>query len=170
MVDETAGESLRRGLAIELVPNCSLSPRQALGFFASLCVVTFTIAGFFVAQGLWPVLPFAGLEMAVLGWALHASLRRRKCTQTIMVTEHEVEVVTRDDRGARSASFPRHWARMRLVRGRGWLPSRLLIESHGRSCEVGRLLTEEERRGLHSRLAQVVGGRSESPEIDAAAR
>lgn len=168
MVDETAGGSLRRGLAIELVPNCSLSPRQALAFFASLCVVSFTIAGYFVAQGLWPVLPFAGLEMAVLGWALHASLRRRNCTQTITVTEDEVEVVTRDARGERSVAFPRHWARTRLVPGRGWHPSRLVIEAHGRRCELGGLLTEEERRGLHARLRQVVGGLSESPDIEVA--
>ena len=170
MVGETAGAGSRRGLAIELVPNCSLTPRQALAFFASLCVVSFTIAGFFVAQGLWPVLPFAGLEMAVLGWALHASLKRRGYTQTITVTDEAIEVVTRDARGAREESFPRHWARTRLVRARGWHPSRLLIESHGRSCEVGGLLTEEERRGLHDRLRSMIGGTSESPALQPAAR
>lgn len=168
VVDETAGAGARRGLAIELIPNCSLTPRQALGFFASLCVVSFAIAGFFVARGLWPVLPFAGLEMAVLGWALYASLRRRRCTQTITVTDEAIEVVTRDARGARTESFPRHWARARLVRARGWHPSRLVIESHGRSCEIGGLLTEEERRGLHSRLRHVIGGVNESPALNVA--
>lgn len=165
---ETAGDDLRRGLAIELIPNCSLTPRQAAACFASLCVVSFAVAGFFAAQGLWPVLPFAGLEMAVLGWALGASLRRRRCTQTITVTDREIRVVTRNGKGSRSAAFPRHWARVRLVGAPGWQPSRLVIESHGRTVEVGGLLTEEERRDLHARLQRVVGMVSESPRPGAA--
>lgn len=168
VMGETAGDDIRHGLAIELVPNCSLTPAQAFGFFASLCFVSFTVAGYFAAQGLWPVLPFAGLEMAVLGWALNVSLRRRRCTQTITLTEDEVRIVTRDACGARSMAFPRHWASPRLVRARGWHPSRLVIESHGRACEVGGLLTEEERRSLHARLQRVVGMVNESPRLQAA--
>jgi len=165
VLGETAGSDARRALAIELVPNCSLTPRQALAFFASLCIVTFAIAGLLAARGLWPVLPFAGLEMAVLGWGLHASLRRGRCTQTITVTDSEIKVVTRDGRRSRSAAFQRHWARVRLIRQRSWHPSRLVIESHGRSCEVGGLLTEEERHGLHARLQRVVGMVNESPRF-----
>jgi uncharacterized membrane protein len=32
------------------------------------------IAALMATQGFWPVLPFAGLEMLVLGWALAISL------------------------------------------------------------------------------------------------
>jgi len=165
---ETAAVGPRQGLAIELVPNCSLTTRQASAFFASLCTVSFTIAGIFVLRGLWPVLPFAGLEMALLGWALVTSLKRRGYIQTITVTERDVEIVTRDAGGTRSAAFPRHWARVRLLRGGGRHPSRLMIESHGRACELGRLLTEEERRGLHARLQRLVGMVAESPRLGAA--
>lgn len=42
-------------------------------FFASLWLVCFGIAALFTAQGFWPVLPFAGLEILVLGWALACS-------------------------------------------------------------------------------------------------
>lgn len=168
VVDETAWAGARRGLVIRLVPNCSLTPRQALAFFASLCLVSLAIAGFFAARGLWPVLPFAGLEMALLGWAMCASLRRRKYTQTITLTHEAVEVVTCDARGARAETFRRHWARARIVRAGSWHPSRLLIESRGRRCEVGGLLTEDERCGLHARLLSVIGGIDESPGLEAA--
>jgi uncharacterized membrane protein len=62
--------------------------------------------------------------------------------------------------------FPRHWARVKL-RGpqSSRHPSRLVIESHGRACEVGRFLTEEERRNLASRLQLLVGKTSESPAL-----
>lgn len=145
-------------VSIHVVPNCSLTPRQARTFFGIVCAGSFAIAGLFAANGLWPVLPFAGLEMAVLAYALNASLKRGRCTQTITLTETEVRVVTRGPKGEREAAFPRHWARTRLVRSHGWHPSRLLIESHGRACEVGSVLTEEERHGLHRRLRELVGG------------
>lgn len=158
MSEATPPAARQDEVSIHIAPNCSLTPRQAAVFFGVVCAGSFAIAGLFAARGLWPVLPFAGLEMAVLGWALSASLKRRRCTETITLTASEVEVVRRDPRGDRRIAFPRQWARARLVTAHGWQPSRLLIESHGRSCEVGRLLTEEERRGLHRRLAQLVGG------------
>ena len=52
---------------IELRPNCSLSPRGARLFVLSLAATTFGIAGFFAWQGYWPVLPFAGFEIGLLG-------------------------------------------------------------------------------------------------------
>lgn len=165
VTDAPSGTAAADEVSIHVVPNCSLTPRQAGTFFGFTCAGSFAIAGMFAASGFWPVLPFAGLEMAVLAWALHASLRRGRCTQTITLTETEVRVVTHDPQGDRQAAFPRHWARATLVRSQGWLPSRLLIESHGRACEVGRLLTEEERRGLHLRLARLVGARNETPPL-----
>lgn len=166
--DATPEAATQCEVSIHITPNCSLTPRQAAAFFGVVCVGSFAIAGVFAARGLWPILPFAGLEMAILGWALASSLKRRRCTQTITLTESEVEVVTRDPRGDRRMAFPRPWARARLVTAHGWHPSRLLIESHGRSCEVGRELTEEERHGLYRRLAQLVGGQGRSLPLGAA--
>ncbi|MCU0977506.1 MAG: DUF2244 domain-containing protein [Steroidobacteraceae bacterium] len=167
MVTDAPPGSAAGEIAFHVAPNCSLTPRQAGMFFGFVCAGSFAIAGVFAANGLWPVLPFAGLEMAVLAYALRASLRRGRCTQTITLTDSEVRIVTRDPAGDRQAAFPRHWARARLVRSHGWHPSRLLIESHGRACEVGRLLTEEERHGLHRRLAGLVGRPSETPPLAA---
>jgi uncharacterized membrane protein len=167
VTDAPSGTAAAGEVSIHVVPNCSLTPRQAGMFFGFVCAGSFAIAGMFAANGFWPVLPFAGLEMAVLAYALRASLRRGRCTQIITLTDTEVRVVTRDPRGDRQAAFPRHWARARLLRSHGWHPSRLVIESHGRACEVGGLLTEEERRGLHLRLARLVGGTSETPPLTA---
>ena len=43
--------------------------------------------------------------------------------------------------------------------------SRLTIESHGRACEVGRFLTDDERCRLAARLERLVGKTSESPAL-----
>ena len=153
---------------IQLTPNCSLTPRAAAFFFGSLCTVTFSIALVMTLRGgLWPIFPFAGLEMLVLGWALRASLQRRHWLQVITVTDDQVAVETRERNTHDRIVFPRHWAQVKLRRADTHLhPSRLTIESHGRSYEVGGFLTEEERRALAGRLMRSVGRVNESPPLD----
>jgi hypothetical protein len=58
---------------IELAPNCSLTPQGARLFVGSLAAATFGLAGFLALRGLWPVLPFAGLEIGLLAWAVRSS-------------------------------------------------------------------------------------------------
>jgi len=151
---------------IDIAPNCSLSARGAAVFFGSLCFVSFAIAGLLAARGFWPVLPFAGLEMALLGWALRLSLRRRHHRETIIVSEADVRIESRDRSHYVEVVFPRHWARVKLRRPHSRLhPSCLTIESHGRRCEVGSFLTEQERRGLAQRLTRLIGRTDESPSL-----
>ena len=151
---------------IELAPNCSLTPRGARLFVGSLAATTFGLAAFFALQGLWPVLPFAGLEIGLLAWAVRSSMRRGEEREVIVVSDSDVAIERRAPTGSGLTVFPRHWARVKL-RGpqTAARPSRLMIESHGRACEVGRFLTEEERRGLARRLQRLVGNTSESPVL-----
>jgi len=161
------GPKVNQVLTIQLSPNCSLTPRGAALFFGGICLVSFSIALAMTLKGLWPVFPFAGLEMALLGWALYSTLQRRHYSQTITVTEDRVAVQTQRRKLYEQVVFPRHWAQVRLRRAATHLhPSRLTIESHGRSYEVGSFLTEEERRALASRLMRSVGRINESPPLE----
>jgi len=156
-------------LMIQIAPNCSLRPQSAALFFMSICLVSFSIAATFALHGMWPILPFAGLEMLVLGWALRVSLRRRHHSQTILLTDDRIRIETRDEKGIEQIEFTRHWARVTLRAADIRLhPSRLTIESHGRWCEVGRFLNEEERRALAGQLTRAIGRISESPPLSSA--
>jgi uncharacterized membrane protein len=151
---------------IEIAPHCSLSTRGAGWFILSVAVPTFGLAGALTLKGYWPILPFAGLEMAVLVWALKVSLDRRHHRQIVQVDDARVSVTSRDYEQSSEVVFPRHWAQVKLRRPvSGLHPSRLTIESHGRRCEVGNFLTEQERHGLAMRLGRLIGPINESPTL-----
>ena len=151
---------------IVIGPNCSLSVRGAVLFFLTACAPCFGVAGVLSFLGFWPVLPFAGLEMLLLGAALRISLARRNHRQTIVVSESDVAVQSKIGKIDSEVVFPRHWAQVKLRRSTSRLhPSRLVIESHGRQCAVGDFLTEEERRGLYSKLSKLIGRVNESPTL-----
>jgi uncharacterized membrane protein len=152
---------------IELQPNCSLKPAGAMLLFVSTCLFSMGFALFFVVRGFWPVLPFAALEMLALGLALQASMRRGNYSQTVLITDSQISVVTRSRHGAQKQEFARHWAKVRLrspPRRHG--TSQLTIESRGRVYEVGSFLTEEDRCRLAERLRYLVGGMNESPPLE----
>jgi uncharacterized membrane protein len=152
---------------IELAPHCSLAPSQARLLFACICAGCLGVAAFLSLQGYWPILPFAGLEMAVLGLALRLSMQRRHQLQTIDVSDDEIRVRSlRKGRCVADVVFPRHWSRVKLRRAfTPSHPSRLTVESQGRVCEVGQFLTEEERRGLAAQLGSLIGRIGESPPL-----
>jgi uncharacterized membrane protein len=149
----------------DLAPHCSLSTRGALLFFGSVCVATFGVAGAASALGFWPVLPFAGAEMALLGWALYANMQRRHQHESIDISENEV-VIEYSTGTPHRVVFPRHWARVKILRTKSPLQrGQLVIESHGRAYEVGKFLTEEERRHLAANLRRLIGDMNQSPAL-----
>ena len=153
-------------LVLEISPNCSLSVRGALIFFVLTCIAPLGIAAVLAAKGFWPILPFAGLEIALLGWALKSGLERRFHRQTITVTAQDVSIESCVRERCARVVFPRHWAQVKLRRPAAWQhPTRLTIESHGRQCELGGFLTDEERRGLALRLQRLIGRVNESPSL-----
>jgi uncharacterized membrane protein len=148
--------------SFELRPNSSLTPRAAAWFYGSLVAVLLCVAIGCTVLGFWPVLPFAGLEAALLIGAVHWVQRRGRAREYIRVDAASVVVEKclpgrRGDDTSVAYAFQRPWTRVELRRGQPahW-PSRLLFSSRGRSVEVGAFLTDGERRGLKNRLAELL--------------
>jgi uncharacterized membrane protein len=151
-------------------PNCSLSWRGVVRFYMSMVVVSFGIALVFAIQGAWLILPFAGLEMLVLGAALYVVARRAYRWQSVSIHADRVVITEHDQSSERQQTFQRAWAQVRLepARIKGY-PPRLFIRSHGRAVEIGGYLAdaEKEHLALELRRAMWPSGASASAAVSA---
>jgi uncharacterized membrane protein len=122
-----------------------------------MVAVSFGIAGAFALNGAWLVLPFAGLEMLILGAALYSVARRCASWQLITIDADTINIYVSVSAEAPLATLKRAWARLELrTEENKWYPPRLTIRSHGQVVEIGRCLNEAERRSLASKLSKVL--------------
>jgi len=138
-------------------PNCSLNGRQACAVYLLQVGVGLGIAGGFAAFDLWPILPFAGLELLALGACLYLCMSDARRQEVIQVQEVLV-IITKSRHGlTRSWLFQRGWAQVKLLRPRvGWYSSRLVIRSHGNSVTLGAFLNEEQRVRLAADIGHAI--------------
>jgi uncharacterized membrane protein len=130
-------------------PNQSLSWHGVLRVYAVIASCLLAISVMFALKGFWPVLPFAGLELLVLGAAFYLCHLRSQWCEVISINADHVRV----EKGRRHAEerweCPSFWARVQLEKSPiAWYPSRLEIAYQGRRVEIGRFLSEEERAAL----------------------
>jgi len=141
-----------------LAPNIAPDWAQTQRIFIGLCVVCLTVAGACALAGLWPVLPFAGLELTALWVALYVSARRALDREVIHVTGSEVVVEKGRGRVEQAWRFERAWTEVRLqAPRRRWHGPQLLLRSRGRSVSLGEFLEPEELRSLARELAACIG-------------
>ena len=138
-------------------PNCSLPWRHVVRFYLGVVTVSLTIAIGFALKGAWMILPFAGLEMLVLGAALYVVAHRAAQWQTISIRGDSIVVEKHGSKQEQFETFQCAWAQVELepatIKGH---PARLVIRSHGRATEVGACLNEKEKKQLAEDLRQAV--------------
>ncbi len=124
--------------------------------FAGVAAFVITLGIGFSLAGAWLVLPFAGLEVAVVGAVLYLLFRHADDHDLIIIHHDRVTVVRRQGGREQHEEFQRYWIKVKLQRGRSWYPSRLSIGSHGRFVAIGTDISEEERRALGARLNELL--------------
>ena len=132
--------------------NNSLSSTDRLRVFACVFAFSMSIALAFAAFGAWPVIPFTGLEMAVLYAAFRYVDRHAADYEIIEIKDDSVRVETRVGSQVQSVELNRHWAQLVTNDSSGEL--RLALRSHGREVEFGRHLTGKERERIARELRQ----------------
>jgi uncharacterized membrane protein len=141
-----AGESSVQWL---LRRNCSATPRQVLGLFASMCVMSLGIGTFFWVQGATLVMPFAWVEMIAVGAALLVYSRHATDRESIRLRPGSLCVEHVCGGRIERVEFAPAWVRVEPEHG-----DRSLIElsGQGRHIAVGRFVRPELRRQLADEL------------------
>lgn len=137
------------------MPNGSLTVGGAWLFMGAATLATVGVAGVCTWMGFWPVLPFAGLELAALGWALATSLRRSRYREVVTIGEDRICIESgMAGRGPSSRiEWPRVWTRAWLEPDKDGRPDRQLVMGRGgQRVLLGQYLTEEERKAVLGRL------------------
>ena len=145
------------GYKFELRPNCAMSWRSTkclIWFFAACFAV---VAGYFAALGAWLVLPFAGVELAVLVVGFYLSAIAGHTREVIEIDGPVLRVLRGSRRLEDVGGFPANWTQVSLKRDpRGWYPSRLLLRCHGKGLEIASKLVEAEREELAASLRDIL--------------
>ena len=131
--------------------NNSLSSSGRQLVFGFILTVSLGIAAAFaLVFGAWPIMTFAGIEMAVLYLAFRYVDRHAADYERITIRGDRVSVEIREGSDVTRFELNRCWAQVVCESER----ARVALRSHGRELEVGRHLCEEQRRSVARELAR----------------
>ena len=134
-----------------------MSPRALLVILCVVLAINIGFALMFVLRGAWPIAPFMGLDVALLGWAFRASRIAAQRCERVTLTPSNLSVESRPPRGpVLQATFNPYWVRVEMDEN-AWPPAPLKLWSHGKALTLGAFLAPVERvsfaRALKSALS-----------------
>lgn len=151
-------QGLAGGFAFHSRPHCSLTCAQSRATFWSLALICFGVAAGFAAQGYWMVLPFAGLEIGLLAWALD-TLRERENDYEVLTIDGDVVVLEwRAGKRAGRRELNRQWLQVQCECMSPGRSCHLRVKSHGYETEIGHYLSDEARLTLADTLRKALRG------------
>ncbi len=135
-----------------LRPAPPLRPRVLLLILAGVSSINLAFALYFISRGAWPVMPFLGIDVALLAWAFRASLRAARHEEHVLLTPKVLQIVKRPpDRKPSETMLNPYWVRVHLEEPAG-RSSQLTLWSHGKGIRIGAFLPPVERASFAERL------------------
>jgi uncharacterized membrane protein len=131
-------------------PNRSLGRVARRWVLAGIAATTLGVAAAAAALGAWPVMPFAGIEVALVALAFRVFAMHDADFERLEVGAGEVSVEWRSARMHTRFVARRPWARV-VLRQSGTRCT-LGLAYAGRTVPLGRMLTDEGRRELAENL------------------
>jgi uncharacterized membrane protein len=138
----------RAGFRVILKRNCSISPRALLLVFALLAAVVVSIASAFAVLGAWLILPFAGLEIVLLGAAFWITARHATDYERIERARDRLTVDVSEAERVRHYELDARGARVQFRDGH------VLLRAPRTQLEVGRHLDAASRAGFAAELGK----------------
>ncbi len=133
--------------------NCSFTPKQVGIFYLAQSTLSLIVASFFLYQGVWLILPFTLLELAVLAIALLIYARHATDYERIDIRQGELLVETSSAGKVMQFVFNPSWVRVDSVLNSQKLIS---INYQGQVLEVGRFIHVSLRKNFLIEFAQAL--------------
>ena len=144
---------------LELVPNLSMGP---VGFARMIAIsaafLTLPLLGVLGTPVLWGLLPFAGLALWGLWYALRRnSAERQTLREDLRLTRERIELVRTNPRQpAQHWQANPYWVQVRLTEKGAPVENYLTLEGAGRVVELGAFLSPDERAALYDDLSRAL--------------
>ncbi|WP_291141232.1 DUF2244 domain-containing protein [Hydrogenophaga sp.] len=135
--------------------NCSISPSQLGALYASLCVVSLGVAGFFWAHGATLVLPFAAAELLAVAVAFVVYARHAADGESVWLMPERLVVEQERGGQVQRREFSRDWVRIEAREGGSSL---IEVREGGRSVQIGRHVRTDLRPLLAREMRQALRG------------
>jgi uncharacterized membrane protein len=134
------------GFSLTLKRNCSISPAGFACVLAALALAVLAIGTGFAIAGAWLILPFAGLEVLLLGGAFVLQARHATDYERIALERGQLRVEVAE--GRRLARYELDARRVRVeVDG-----ARVVVRGPREALELGRHLDERSRIAFGAEL------------------
>ena len=131
---------------ITLLPNRSASWAETKVFVLVLCATTLIIGLFWTFIGAWMVLPFSGLEAALVAFLMYRVCQATYQRQVITCSDTHVQVQFGTHFPKRSWTMPRHGSHLAVTEGRHPLDPRVLkLVDGSHNIELGSFLNRDDK-------------------------
>jgi uncharacterized membrane protein len=145
---ELAFREETRGFTLTLKRNCSISPAGLACVFAALALAALAIAVGFALVGAWLILPFAGLEVLLLGAAFVLQARHATDYERLVLDGDRLYVEVSD-----AERVSRHEFDARVLRVEADA-EHVLVRGSREAIALGRHLDSESRAAFATQLRQ----------------
>ena len=140
---------------ITLLPNRSATWRQTKYFLLFFACVSLSIAFYWVAQGAWVVLPFAGIEIALLSFMMYRVSWLTYRQQIITISNQTIRMEMGVHYPSQSWEVPREGAVLIVMKAETrFAPVCLVLKQAGFSSEVGHFLNQADKQLTEAAFAE----------------
>lgn len=134
--------------SILIEPNRPASWKDNVRFVTVFALVSFVIGLVFLLQGFPLVMPFSGLEVLVVFYALYLVFKKYSSCQVIYFTKNSVIIETGKVCADTHIEYQRYWSRFLVEDDGNYNIPRLSICSKGVSTDIGDFLNYDDKTQL----------------------
>ena len=139
-----------------LRPSPPMAPRVLIRILIGVALMNLAFVAYFVSKGAWPIAPFMGLDVVLLGWAFRASTIAARREEHIVLTASELSVARRfPKKPLRAWTFNPYWVRVEMDDPPEH-QSQLTIWSHGKFLRIAQFMAPEERAKFAGTLREAL--------------